>query len=74
MAVMIEPPPDGINVPRWVCDDPQRKAVMSEIITVGLDPLADRLAKNVFVAFGASSIQMHGVDGAGRAVLPKKLR
>ncbi|MCU9850262.1 hypothetical protein OEZ60_19935, partial [Defluviimonas sp. WL0024] len=35
--------PDGINVPRWVCNDPQRRAVMSEIITVGLD-----LAKNVF--------------------------
>jgi len=42
---------------------------MSEIITVGLD-----LAKNVFVAFGASSIQVHGADGAGRAVLRKKLR
>ncbi len=34
---------------------------MSEIITVGLD-----LAKNVF--------QVHGADGAGRAVLRKKLR
>src|SRR5690606_25296848 len=34
---------------------------MSEIITVGLD-----LAKNVF--------QIHGADGAGRAVLRKKLR
>ena len=33
---------------------------MSEIITVGLD-----LAKNVF--------QVHGADGAGRAVLRKKL-
>ena len=42
---------------------------MSEIITVGLD-----LAKNVFVASGASSIQVHGADGAGRAVLRKKLR
>ena len=42
---------------------------MSEIITVGLD-----LAKNVFVAFGASSIQVHGADGAGQAVLRKKLR
>ena len=36
------PPPDGINVPRWVYDNPQGRAVMSEIITVGLDPLADR--------------------------------
>ena len=36
-------------------------SVMSEIITVGLD-----LAKNVF--------QVHGADGAGRAVLRKKLR
>ena len=34
---------------------------MSEIITVGLD-----LAKNVF--------QVHGADGAGQAVLRKKLR
>lgn len=42
---------------------------MSEIATVGLD-----LAKNVFVAFGASSIQAHGVDAAGNGVLRKKLR
>jgi hypothetical protein len=35
--------PDGINVPKWVCYDPQRRTVTSEIITVGLD-----LAKNVF--------------------------
>ena len=41
---------------------------MSEMITVGLD-----LAKNVFVAFGASSNQVHGADGAGRVVLRKKL-
>lgn len=34
---------------------------MSDITTVGLD-----LAKNVF--------QVHGADGAGRAVLRKKLR
>ena len=34
---------------------------MSEIITVGLD-----LAKNVF--------QVHGADGAGQAILRKKLR
>ena len=34
---------------------------MSDIITVGLD-----LAKNVF--------QVHGADGAGQAVLRKKLR
>jgi transposase len=53
--------PDDIYVPRWVCEDPQRGAVMSEIITVGLD-----LAKNVF--------QVHGADGAGRSVLRKKLR
>ncbi len=42
---------------------------MSEIITVGLD-----LAKNVFVASGASSIQVHGADASGRAVPRKKLR
>jgi len=60
-ALMMLPPPDGICVPRWVCKDPQRGAVMSEIITVGLD-----LAKNVF--------QVHGANGAGQAVLRKKLR
>jgi hypothetical protein len=27
---------DGINVPRWVCNDPQGRPVVSEIITVGL--------------------------------------
>ncbi len=42
---------------------------MSEIVTVGLD-----LAKNVFVASGASSIQVHGADASGRAVPRKKLR
>jgi hypothetical protein len=40
--------PDGIAVPRWVCEDPQRKAVVSDITTVGLD-----LAKNVFQVHGA---------------------
>jgi len=42
---------------------------MSEITTVGLD-----LAKNVFVASGASSIQVHGADASGQALLRKKLR
>lgn len=42
---------------------------MTEIDTVGLD-----LAKNVCVAFGASSIQVHGADGSGRAILGEKLR
>jgi hypothetical protein len=37
---------DSIGVPKSVCKDPQWRAVMSEIITVGLDP-----AKNGFVAF-----------------------
>ncbi len=57
------PPPDGIDfVPRWVCNDPQKeREVMSDIITVGLD-----LAKSVF--------QVHGADGAGRAIQRKKLR
>jgi hypothetical protein len=36
------PPPDGICVPGWVCEDPQRGVVTSEIVTVGLGPLADR--------------------------------
>jgi hypothetical protein len=40
---MCPPPPDGINVPTWDCDDPKRRTVMAEIITVGLD-----LASNVF--------------------------
>jgi transposase len=39
----------------------KRRAVMSDIITVGLD-----LAKNIFL--------VHRADGAGRAVLRKKLR
>ena len=59
--MMMLPPPDGIFVPRWVCEDPQRGAVMSEITTVGLD-----LAKNLF--------QVHGADASGHAVLRKKLR
>ena len=42
---------------------------MLDVCTVGLD-----LAKNVFVTFGASSIQVHGADRAARAVLCKKLR
>lgn len=54
-------PPDGIDVPRWVCDDPQEGAVTSKILTIGLD-----LAKNVF--------QLHGADASGRAVLRRKLR
>ena len=40
-----------------------------DVTTVGLD-----LAKNVFVAFRASSIQMHWADDTGRAVPRKKLR
>jgi len=52
--------PEGINVPRWVWDDPRRRTIMSEIITAGLD-----LVKNVF--------RVHGTDGSGRVVLCKKL-
>lgn len=58
---MMCPPPDGIDVPRWVCQDRQRRVVMSEFITVGLD-----LAKQVF--------QAHGADASRRAVLCRKLR
>jgi hypothetical protein len=58
---MMGPPPDGMDVQRWVCEDPHRRTVMVENTTVGLD-----LAKNVFHA--------HGADVSGRAVLPKKLR
>ena len=53
--------PHGVDAPRWVSNDSRRRAVRSEIITIGLD-----LAKNVF--------QAHGADGAGRAVLRKKPR
>lgn len=28
---------EGVDVPRWVCNDPQKRAVMSKIVTVGLD-------------------------------------
>lgn len=48
-------PPGGIDVPRLDRNNPYREAVMSEIVTVGLD-----LAKNVF--------QVHGADSEGRAV------
>ena len=48
-------------MPRWVCDDPQRRAVTSEIIAVGLD-----LAKNAF--------QVHEADASGRAILRKNLK
>ena len=58
---MTAPHPDGITVPRWVCNDPQKTTVMSEIINAGLD-----LAKNVF--------QAHGADASRRTVLRKKLR
>ena len=54
-------PPDGVDVPRWVCEAPYRMAVMFEITTVGLD-----LAKNVF--------QAHGANVSGKEVLRKKLR
>ena len=46
--------PDGTCVPRWVCNDPQRRAVMSEIITVGLNlgvqsrHLVDRIKDETF--------------------------
>lgn len=42
--------PAGIDVLRWVYEDPQRRKVMSEVVTVGLN-----LAKNV--------LQAHGADG-----------
>jgi hypothetical protein len=51
---------EGINVPRWVCEDPQRRTALPEITTVRLD-----LAKGVFEA--------HGADASGRALLRKKM-
>ncbi len=59
--MMMQPPPDGIGVPRWVCYIPHWRAVMSEVTTIGLD-----MAKNVF--------QVHGADSSGHAVIRKKLR
>lgn len=52
--------PDGINVPGWVCDDPQRKTVISKIITVRFD-----LAMNEF--------QAHGAEASVRAVRRRTL-
>ncbi len=40
--ILSPPPPDGITVPRRDRDNPNWAAVKSEIVTVGLDPLADR--------------------------------
>jgi len=42
---MLQPAPGGIDVPRRDRNNPYWEAVMSKIITVGLD-----LAKNVFQA------------------------
>lgn len=53
--------PDGIYVPRRAREDPQRRAVISSITSVGLD-----LSKNVF--------QVHRADASGRTELRKKLR
>lgn len=50
MALMLLPPPDGIEVPRRDRNNPYWEAVMSEIITVGLE-----LAKHVCQAHGADS-------------------
>jgi len=52
-ALMMQPRADGIDVPGWVGDGPQGRAVMSEIVTVGLDP-----AKTVFQVRGGSVAQM----------------
>jgi len=52
--------PDGLNVPRWVCEVQKRGAVMSQIITVGID-----LANN--------SLLTHGANTSVRAVLRRKL-
>jgi hypothetical protein len=41
---------DGIDVPRWVSADLQRREVMSKTVTVGLD-----LASTVFQAQGADA-------------------
>jgi transposase len=40
-----------------------------QVTTVGLD-----LAKNIFVASGASSIQVHGVNGSGEVAFNRALR
>ena len=61
LALMLQPPPDGIDVPGLDRNNPFWEAVMSEVTAVGLD-----LAKTVF--------QVHGADGTGHAVVRKKLR
>ena len=43
----------SIYVPGWVCEYPQRRTVMSNITTVGID-----LAKNVFQVHGADAHHM----------------
>ena len=53
--------PDGVDVPRRVCDDPQKSTVMSKIFTVRLD-----LAETV--------CQAHGADTPRRDMLRKTLR
>ena len=54
-------PPDGIDVPRWVCGDPPLRTVIIGTTTAGLD-----LTKDVF--------QTHSADVMGRAVLHEELR
>ncbi len=56
MGIVADLTPADICVPRWVCNDPQRRAVMSEIIPVGFD-----LAKTVF--------QIHGADASVRVAV-----
>jgi hypothetical protein len=56
--------PYGIAAPRWVCEHAQRRTAVSEIVTDGLDQ-----AKNVFVGFGASLIEVHEADASGRGVV-----
>jgi hypothetical protein len=54
-ALVIWLPLDDIDVPRWVCQASQRKAVISEIKTVEPD-----LSK--------AAVRVHGTDASGRAV------
>jgi transposase len=58
------PSPNGIGVPKWICNAPTSTGIGAttiNITTVGFD-----LAKNVF--------QVHGVDERGHTCVRKKLR
>jgi len=54
---MMSPRPEGIDVPAWVCDDPQRRMVIPEIITVERDAVGIRhhVSERTLASFAASA-------------------